>query len=199
MEPQLWIFFLYLALALLIAGVFALVARNAAQGSELSAAALKRWRISLFALLVTVLATALGLTLARMPYDAWSGEIPEHTVFVAGKQFAFAVSEDPIDSDEQWEEETLYSEVVEVRAEALVEFRVTSLDVNHSMGLYDPQGTLIGQVQGMPGYVNRLRMRFARPGRYRILCLELCGNGHSRMRGVFDVLGSGTAAGGGAP
>ena len=53
-----------------------------------------------------------------------------------------------------------------------------------------PDHVLIGQVQGMPGYVNRLRLRFDRPGRYDILCLELCGNLHSRMRGVIQVTGS---------
>lgn len=194
MEPQVSILFLYLALTLLVAGVFGYVGRNAAASGELSASAVRRWRLVLCVLLVVVLGSALGVTLARMPYDRWPDEIPEHTVFVSGKQFAFAVSDAPISTDEEWEEQT-YSEIVSVRADALVEFRVSTLDVNHSMGLYDPAGTLIGQVQAMPGYLNRLRMRFSQPGRYLILCLELCGNGHSRMRGVFDVLDRHSAGG----
>jgi len=39
----------------------------------------------------------------------------------------------------------------------------------------------------MPGYVNRLRVHFERAGTYTVLCLEYCGMGHHRMRGVVDV------------
>ncbi len=43
--------------------------------------------------------------------------------------------------------------------ERWVEFRVTSLDVNHGMAIFDPDGKLVGQTQAMPGYVNRLFVR----------------------------------------
>jgi cytochrome c oxidase subunit 2 len=43
------------------------------------------------------------------------------------------------------------------------------------------------QTQAMPGYVNRLRMVFAQPGTYTVLCLEFCGMSHHRMRAVVEV------------
>ena len=46
---------------------------------------------------------------------------------------------------------------------AVVEFRVTTLDVNHGFSLYAPDGRLVAQTQAMPGYVNRLRVTFDNP------------------------------------
>ncbi len=62
-----------------------------------------------------------------------------------------------------------------------IEFAVNSVDVNHDFGIYDPEGTLLGQVQVMPGYTNRLIYVFRRPGTYTIRCLEYCGLGHHTM------------------
>ena len=196
MAPQVWIFYLYLVLALVIFLVFAFVARSTREPQEVDAGVVQRMRVAFAALLILVLASALGFTLRNMPYDIGEGEMPERTVFVAAMQFAFAVSEAPITSVEELERTASVGELVEVPAGALVEFRVSSLDVNHSMGLYDPEGTLVGQIQSMPGYINRLRMRFPSAGRYTIFCLELCGNGHSRMRGVFDVTDAPSREGG---
>ena len=70
---------------------------------------------------------------------------------------------------------------LEVPARELVEFAVTSKDVNHGFGIYDLQGRLIAQTQAMPGYVNHLRVRFEKPGTYHVLCLEYCGVGHTVM------------------
>ncbi len=66
-------------------------------------------------------------------------------------------------------------------------FDVTSADVNHGFGIYDPQGTLLGQVQAMPNYTNHLPFYFSRIGRYTIRCLEYCGIGHPAMLAVFRV------------
>jgi cytochrome c oxidase subunit 2 len=62
-----------------------------------------------------------------------------------------------------------------------VDFAVTSGDVNHGFGIYDPSGHLVGQVQAMPGYTNHLVMQFRAPGDYTVRCLEYCGPGHSSM------------------
>lgn len=189
MPPQTWIFYLYLTLAAVVAGVFLAVAASTRRPHEVEAGAVKRLRGGFFVLLALILTTALGVTLGRLPYTVHADELPDRVVFVAGKQFAFAVSDAPVTDDEAWLEATTTGGGVEVPAGSLVEFRVTSLDVNHGVGVYDPDGVLLGQVQGMPGYINRLRMRLDRPGRYDILCLELCGNLHSRMRGVVQVTG----------
>jgi cytochrome c oxidase subunit 2 len=66
-------------------------------------------------------------------------------------------------------------------------FDVTSVDVNHGFGLYDPRGHLIGSVQAMPGYHNELDLTLGRPGVYTIRCLEFCGLNHSTMESTFTV------------
>jgi cytochrome c oxidase subunit 2 len=68
-----------------------------------------------------------------------------------------------------------------------VVFDVTSRDVNHGFGIYDPAGHLISQVQAMPGYVNHLAATFRTKGHYTIRCLEFCGIAHAAMQGGFDV------------
>lgn len=66
-----------------------------------------------------------------------------------------------------------------------VEFNVTSTDVNHGFGLYDQHGTLVAQVQAMPGYINRLTYQFTTPGTYKVMCLEYCGLVHHDM--ILDL------------
>lgn len=79
-----------------------------------------------------------------------------------------------------------------VEASKPVEFHVTSTDVNHGFGLYDPSGRMVAQVQAMPGYINVMTHTFEAPGDYRVLCLEYCGLAHHAMESVITV----TAAGG---
>jgi len=142
-------------------------------------------RRMLLLIVLAVLVIGLAVTLAKTPYPR-DNDIPAQVVFVVGKQFSFGISASPITNDDEYLAAT-YSTPVQLGAGSLVEFRVTSLDVNHSIGVYSPDDRLVAQTQAMPGYVNRLRVRFTQPGRYRVLCLELCGSGHHRMRGVFDV------------
>lgn len=68
-----------------------------------------------------------------------------------------------------------------------VRFDVTSVDVNHGMGLYNPDGQLIGSVQAMPGYHNKIDLMLKQSGRYMISCLEYCGVGHHLMTTTFKV------------
>jgi cytochrome c oxidase subunit 2 len=68
-----------------------------------------------------------------------------------------------------------------------IEFRLTSADVNHGFGIYDPDERLVAQVQVVPGKTQTLVRKFGKPGHYRILCLEFCGFGHALMQGAFTV------------
>lgn len=179
------VLYFFLALALVIGSVFAYVALSTRAGGDADYATANRKRQGFFIVLTGALVVALALTLPRMPYPA-ELQRPDRVVYVAGKQYAFVLSDAPIASAGSGEE-TAYSGSVEVPVGSLVEFRVSSLDVNHGFSLYSPEGGLVAQTQAMPGYVNRLRVRFERPGRYTALCLEFCGMGHHRMRGVVDV------------
>jgi cytochrome c oxidase subunit II len=182
---QMRAFYIFIAIAGTLVLVFGYVARSTRRARDIDFHAAYAVRKKLFFLLLVILATGLGMTLGHMPYPA-DTELPTNVVFVVGKQFAFGLSAKPILNSDQYQSAT-YAEPVEVPAGALVEFRVTSFDVNHGFSVYSPAGQLVAQTQAMPGYVNRLRVRFDNPGTYSVLCLEMCGMAHHRMRGIFYV------------
>ena len=68
-----------------------------------------------------------------------------------------------------------------------VVFNVTSADVNHGMGIYDEDLRLLDQTQAMPGYDNKLRFTFDKPGEYTLMCMEYCGLAHHAMTSVFTI------------
>ncbi len=73
-----------------------------------------------------------------------------------------------------------------------IEFRVTTEDVNHGLGIYDPDMRLVVQVQAMPNYVNSVVYTFEQPGPYQILCMEFCGVAHHDMVADFEVVEAGS-------
>ena len=179
--------FVFLASAAIIVAVFTVVARSTARGGTVDYARANRLRGVFFLSLMVILAIFLALTLPRLPYPV-EAAAPEQIVNVVGRQYAFSLSEGPgPESIETWDRD--FSPVAEVRVGALVEFRVRTLDVNHGFSLYAPDGRMLAQTQAMPGYVNRLRVRFDRPGTYNVMCLEYCGLSHHAMRGVVEVVG----------
>lgn len=177
--------YIFIAVAAALVTVFAYVASSTRRAHDIDFHRAYAVRKALFFALLAVLATGLWFTLGNTPYPR-DNEIPTNVVFVVGKQFSFGVSAAPILDDEQYQAAT-FAEPVDVPAGALVEFRVTSFDVNHGFSLYSPAGQLVAQTQAMPGYVNRLRVRLGDPGTYTVLCLEMCGMAHHRMRGILYV------------
>jgi cytochrome c oxidase subunit 2 len=75
-----------------------------------------------------------------------------------------------------------------VEAGSVVEFRVSSADVNHGFAIYSPEGRIVAQTQAMPSYSNKLLHTFEQPGTYTVQCLEYCGIGHGPMKSTFDVV-----------
>lgn len=178
-------FAIFLIATLVIVTVFVWVARSTFQPGSVDYSRANRWRGVFGLSLGVILAIFLVLTLPRLPYPVEAAS-PAHVVNVVGKQYAFSVSEGPgPQSLATWDAE--FSPVVEVRQGALVEFRVRTLDVNHGFGVYTPDGSVLAQTQAMPGYVNRLRVEFDRPGTYPVMCLEFCGMSHHAMRAVIEV------------
>lgn len=175
----------FVVLSAIVVVVFAWVARSTRRPGEHDVRRAYRLRSVFFGVSVTSLATLLALTLAHTPY-ARADSIPERVVHVAALQFGFRFSEQPVLDVEDFERVAAIEEV-RLPVGALIEFRITSLDVNHAFAVYSPGGSIVAQVQAMPGYVNRLQARFAEPGQYRVLCLEYCGNSHHFMRSAFVV------------
>jgi cytochrome c oxidase subunit 2 len=186
MTPQTKAFLVFLAVSSLVVAVFVWVLLSTRHEQEIDMKSAYRLRRRFLFVLATVLVIALVLTFPAMPYPK-AGQHPDRVVYVVGEQFAFGISDQPITNDDQWQE-AASSAPVQIPVGQLVEFRVTSFDVNHDFAVYSPGGQLLGQVQAMPGYVNRLRLRFGVPGTYPVLCLELCGMGHHRMRGTIEVV-----------
>jgi cytochrome c oxidase subunit II len=175
-------FAVFAAAAIIILGVFAAVARGAS--TKVDYAKANRLRLLFFASLGAILLTFLVLTLPGLPYPV-EASTPDRVVHAVGKQYAWSLTEGPGPTAAAWDRD--FSPLVSVPARTTVEFRVTTLDVNHGFSLYAPDGHLVAQTQAMPGYMNRLRVTFDQPGTYTVLCLEFCGMSHHRMRGVVEV------------
>ena len=62
--------------------------------------------------------------------------------------------------------------------------KLTSLDVIHSFKLYN----LRVNQDAIPGLMVPIHFVPTLPGKYQIVCAQLCGNGHAQMRGFFTVL-----------
>jgi len=173
-QDEVWV--MTLAGIAAVALVFLYVISQAGRQAEVSrvrarASAIRRW---VFVGLLVLGAGAAAATLAPFPIPDQHAPVGARLVVeVLGHQWGWRLSPGPIE------------------AGVPVEFRVTSADVNHGFGIYDEDGRLLAQTQAMPGITNRLVHTFARPGRYRVLCLEYCGLVHHGMSAEFEVVGAG--------
>ncbi len=163
MQDAVWI--ITLVLVGLLAVVFVSVLwRASAPAAAGSTANPSRYRMPLLWLLVVVGIGATYGTLSVWPYGpggAASGE--PMTVTVTAAQWSWDISQ------------------TELPAGKLIVFAVTSNDVNHGFGIYNPDLKMLTQVQAMPGYINRVYYTFPTPGTYQIMCLEYCGVAHHAM------------------
>jgi cytochrome c oxidase subunit 2 len=167
-EPQVAVGIAFVVLTLLLAALFVTVARRTVSDVPFERVQgvgywlRKRWLAFLCALLVLVV----GLSLFELPY---AKSAPRTVVHVTGLQFAWIITPTQLPLD------------------TAVRFDVTSRDVNHGFAIYDPHGHMLGTVQAMPGYHNKLDLTFRTPGVYRVLCFELCGLQHHLMQATFVV------------
>lgn len=175
----------FLLAGVFIVGVFVWVARTTSIPRDADTAAAYRLRRILFLSATALVLVVLGFTLPQSPYASNDGA-PDRLVYATAMQFAFIYSTDPVTSREDLGTVETISEL-DIPAGGTVEFRVSSLDVNHNFAIYSESGVLVGQVQAMPGYVNRLRLKIDEPGRYTVLCLEYCGLAHHVMSSAFTV------------
>jgi cytochrome c oxidase subunit II len=172
---QAWAAAIFVVLGLLLAGVFVFIAVRARAGPvPYDEVAHTGYQIRAFWFLGLAAALAVVLTLGIpfYPYPLFRQSTvgqPEVQVQVTASQYLWTL------------------EPNQVPAGRVIEFNVTSSDVNHDFALYGPDNALAGQVQAMPGYSNRLYLKFSRPGSYEIRCLEYCGVAHSGMVGRLSV------------
>jgi len=166
---------LSLALMAGIAIIFLRIVAEAAQpggDAGVIAKAAYRWRDRMFWI---TLASGVAVSFATL----WQWPIPGH----AAKRAQPDVIVQAVGHLWRWELDRNIAQ----RGQ-LVEFQVTASDVNHGFAIYTPdRSRILTQAQAMPGYTNRLQVRFDEVGDYEILCLEYCGLAHHAMRAVFKV------------
>lgn len=172
MQNTAWI--LSLVLMAVIAAAFLWVVAGAGRsGGDASSAAKAayRWRGRLFWAVIAVGIAATYATLREWPIAGHAAAAPKADVVIraTGQLFRWQLDRDT------------------VQAGQLVQFELTSTDVNHGFAIYKDKNTLLAQAQAMPGYVNKLQLRFTEPGDYEVLCLEYCGIAHHGMRAVIKV------------
>lgn len=163
---QLAVGVIFLVLALGVVAVLIAVARHA-HGPALTYAEVTKpgyavRRVWLWIVLCAATA-AFAASLLALPYPQTAGAGPALPAQVVGHQYYWQMSQ------------------TSFHVGQAIDFAVTSADVNHGFGIYDPRGVLIAQVQAMPSYVNHLRVTFTMPGTYIVRCLEYCGQLHHLM------------------
>lgn len=170
---QVVVWFTSLFFILAIAGVFLWVANSAKQKGEYTGI-VKKWykaRKIYGILLIALMLAVTFYTLRELPFNKPAAVATEDVVVidVEALQFGFELSNQALSVGDT------------------VEFNVTTRDVTHGFGLYDPDMNLIGQTQAMPEYTNTFYTTFDEPGIYKILCLEYCGLGHHLMMSEIVV------------
>jgi cytochrome c oxidase subunit 2 len=70
---------------------------------------------------------------------------------------------------------------IEIEADEYVELTVTSEDVSYGFGVFRPDGTMVFQMQVVPGYKNRILWKFDAPGTYDVRSTEYSGPRHPEM------------------
>jgi cytochrome c oxidase subunit II len=172
---QSWVWYGSLVGIAVVAAAFATVALRAPQLGDAAriqaGVARLRRRLAWGLGIAFVPITAFSLWAAPLRNELRDGS-GERLVEVIGRQWFWEISELRLPADET------------------IAFRVTSGDVNHGFAIYDEDLRLIAQTQAMPGYFNVLRVRFPKPGIYRVLCLEYCGLVHHGMAASLEVVAS---------
>jgi cytochrome c oxidase subunit 2 len=126
------------------------------------------WGVAVLAFLVVVL----GGTIFQIPYwtDDSNAKTPQKLEIV-GQQFAFTVNPPRVRANEETR--------IELRAK----------DVSHAVGIYEPDGTLVKQVNILPGVTQKILVTFKKTGVYKLRCLEFCGLDHHLMQNDLVVEG----------
>jgi len=170
-QPQTWIGLLFAVIVVLLVAAFITIGRSSRREVEFDRVktigyGIRTWWFVGFGFLLTF---GVVISLFFLPYSGARGATGKpQPVAVKGGQYYWTTSPQSVSPGN-------------------VRFEVTSADVNHGLGIYSPKGEMIGSVQAMPGYTNKLSVQLTEPGDYQLSCLELCGTGHHKMQAKLTV------------
>ncbi len=171
---------LLVSLAIVAVALFVSAKRFPSAAASTATSTVYRIRSVYFVFLLGAAVISLAFTLPMTPYPNKFGEQkPNVTVKAIGEMWSWTLTPG---SGAAAAGDNLILPVGK-----MVEFDVSSKDVNHNFAIYNSAGELIAQVQAMPDYTNRLFYTFNVPGHYYVLCLEYCGVAHHAMNSEFDV------------
>ncbi len=125
----------------------------------------QRWLVLLLAVAMAFNAVTLSPLVPWQEWLLWSRPTPEVRVPIRYGNYAIE----------------LPAQGIEVGVNRYVEFVATSADVTYGFGVFRPDGTLVFQMQVLPGHENRILWKFAALGTYDVRSTEYSGPRHSDM------------------
>ncbi len=136
----------------------------------------------------TVIPAAILIVLSFMSVSTWAKvkrEVPptDFEVKVAAKQFNWDVSYPGTDGKLGTEDDVRFDNDIHVPVNKVIRVHLTATDVIHS--LFIPN--LRFKQDAVPGRTILAWFEATKPGRYELPCAELCGFGHSGMKGWLHV------------
>jgi cytochrome c oxidase subunit 2 len=136
----------------------------------------------------TVIPAAILIVLSFMSVSTWAKvkrEVPpsDFEVRVAAKQFNWDVSYPGPDGKLGTEDDVRFDNDIHVPVNKVVRVHLTANDVIHS--LFIPN--LRFKQDAVPGRTILAWFEATKPGKYELPCAELCGFGHSGMKGWLHV------------
>ncbi len=171
---------LLVSLAIIAVALFVSRSRLSTEAPAAATSTIYRIRSVYFVVIIVAIFISLAFTLPMTPYPSKRGdEKPDVTVKATGEMWSWTLT--------PGSGATPAGDNIVLPVGKVVEFDVSSKDVNHNFAIYNSAGELIAQVQAMPDYTNRLFYTFNTPGHYYVLCLEYCGLAHHTMNSEFDV------------
>ena len=182
-----WIVGVWFALALGLLLYFAVRYRRPWQPQAAYVPA--RTRRSMAVVLVPVAAIlVLDLVIEAASSRAWDTikiHMPEPalTVRVIGEQYAWTIVHPGADNVLDTADDITELNVMHVPAGEVVQYELQAKEVIHSFFL--PNLRL--KQDAVPGRTVRGWFEATRPGKYQLVCAELCGLGHTNMRGTLEV------------
>lgn len=125
----------------------------------------RRWLYLLIAVFVVVNAVTLSPLVPWQQWLLWSKPTPARTFAIEVEDYQFR----------------LPPEGMVVKVGEYVEFSATSNDVTYGFGVFRQDGSLVFQMQVLPGMTNRITWKFDQAGLYDVRSTEYSGPRHSEM------------------
>ena len=124
-----------------------------------------RWLLVLVAVFLVVNVITLSPLVPWQKWLLWSKPAPDKIVSVEFENYQIRLPQGG----------------VQVKANEFVQFVATSKDVTYGFGVFRPDGTMVFQMQVLPGYNNKITWKFDAAGTYDVRSTEYSGPRHSEM------------------